>query len=337
MNALVHPLRLPLRLEHCDPAHAQITVVDWTLGNACNYACSYCPKNLHDGSIPWPDPQAILSFCDRLIEHYARLGQSLLFQFSGGEPTVYPHFLPLIRHLHAQTCKVGVISNASRTPRWWQQARDHLDQAVLTHHIEFVDLNHFIEIAQLLASKIRTHINVTMHPQRFDECLKNATQIAERCQEITLTLKPLLIDFGATPYAYTDAQQQVISQTRFKIRRTRPIGESRGAMRLIYADARTEIRRPSELIIASQNHFKGWTCHAGLELLSIDPAGQIYRGLCRQGGIIGRIDDAQLNLPTAPVTCTREICHCATDLMTTRHRTAPAPTATPPTAQQYRK
>jgi organic radical activating enzyme len=337
MNDLVHPLHLPLRLAHCDPRLARLTLVDWTLGNSCNYACSYCPKSLHDGSIPWTDPQAILAFCDRLIAHYAELGQSLLFQFSGGEPTVYPHFLPLIRHLHGWACKVAVISNASRTRRWWEEARGFLDQAVLTHHIEFVELNHFMEIAQLLADKIRTHVNVTMHPERFDECLDNARRIAGSCQEITLTLKPLLIDFGAVPYAYSDAQRQIIAQTHFEIRRSRPVGESRGAMRIIYADGSAEIRRPAELIITGQNHFNGWACHAGLELLCIDPSGKIYRGLCRQGGMIGRIDDAELNLPDGPVTCTREICHCATDLMTTRYRNDDAKMATAATGQEYRE
>src|SRR3954447_23267808 len=146
MPTIAPPISLPLSMQHARPELARLMLVDWTLGNSCNYACSYCPPRLHDGSVAWPDPARVIVFCDRLIAHYGGLGRELLFQFSGGEPTVYPQFLELIRHLHQRACKIGVISNASRTLRWWHQALPHLDQAVLTHHIEFVELDHFIEV-----------------------------------------------------------------------------------------------------------------------------------------------------------------------------------------------
>ena len=323
MPTLAPPLSLPLRMQHARPELAQLTLVDWTLGNACNYACSYCPPRLHDGSAAWPDPARVLTFCDRLIAHYASLGRELLFQFSGGEPTVYPHFLDLIRHLHHRACKVGVISNASRTLRWWHEALPHLDQAVLTHHIEFVDLEHFIQVTRCLASSIRTHVNVTMHPQRFDECLANAQRIAAACADITLTLKPLLVDFGSAPYAYNDEQRDTIRTTIFSIRRTRALAESRGLMQITYDDGRMEMRKAANLIVTGQNQFKGWECQAGVELLAVDFSGNIFRAVCRQGGRIGHIDDERLVLPTESVICTRDTCHCATDLMTSRQRPAP--------------
>jgi organic radical activating enzyme len=318
------PPAAPIRLDHANPALARLTVIDWTLGNACNYACSYCPPRLHDASVPWPDADRVLAFCDRLIAHYAALGRDLLFQFSGGEPTVYPHFLRLIEHLHRRDCKVGVISNASRTIRFWEQARRHLDQAVLTHHVEFVDLEQFVAVARFLGQSIRTHVNVTMHPERFDACLANANRIAAECDDVTITLKPLLIGFGRETYAYTDAQRAVIAGTRFAPRLSRGLAESRGPMRVAYDDGHAEVRKPSELIVTGQNRFVGWDCHIGLELLAIDFHGRIFRGLCRQGGQLGHIDDATLRLPVGAVTCTRGSCHCATDLMTTRHAPAPA-------------
>src|SRR3954447_18211050 len=98
---------LPLRLEHARPELARITLVDWTLGNTCNYACSYCPPRLHDGLTPWPPLELLTQFVDRLAAHYAPLGQTLLFQFTGGEPTVYPQFLELLRHLRKRRCRAG--------------------------------------------------------------------------------------------------------------------------------------------------------------------------------------------------------------------------------------
>src|SRR3954470_21491856 len=95
-------IHLPLRLDHANADWARITVVDWCLGNTCNYACSYCPERLHDGSVPWAEYDRIVAFCDRLVEHYAPRGQTLFFQFTGGEPTVYSHFLDLMCHLRSK-------------------------------------------------------------------------------------------------------------------------------------------------------------------------------------------------------------------------------------------
>ena len=42
-----------IRIEHRHPAGARHTLIECSLGNQCNYACSYCPTHLHDGSIGW--------------------------------------------------------------------------------------------------------------------------------------------------------------------------------------------------------------------------------------------------------------------------------------------
>src|SRR2546423_4198618 len=207
-----------IRIEHQDPAMSRITLVDWCFGNICNYACSYCPERLHDGSIGWEDYHSILRFCTRLISYYTGVGKSLFFQFSGGEPTLYPKFFELTTYLHTRDCKVGIISNGSRKIEWWEKAYGLLDNVVLTHHIEFVNIDHFIKVVQLLSSKVRTHVNVTMHPDQFDACLANAIRIADACADITLTLKPLLIDFGSSMYFYTEGQKDILRNTHFNIK-----------------------------------------------------------------------------------------------------------------------
>jgi organic radical activating enzyme len=307
-----------IRIEHQNPAVSRITLVDWCFGNICNYACSYCPETLHDGSIGWADYAAIVRFCKRLISHYTSVGQSLFFQFSGGEPTLYPRFLELSDYLRDRNCKVGIISNGSRKVDWWGKASGLLDNVVLTHHIEFVDIDHFIQVVQFVSRKVRTHVNVTMHPDQFDACLTNAFHIADVCSDITLTLKPLLINFGSIMFTYSEAQKDVLSNTHFNIRRTRPSEASRGAMRRLYIDGTSDIAKASQLIVSNENRWAGWSCNVGLELLAIDYAGDVYRGVCRQGGRIGGIADDETEFPDGPIICQKPVCHCVTDIMTTR-------------------
>ena len=47
--------------------------VDWSLGNHCNFSCSYCPTNLHDGSALWLSLQECEKFIYNMILHYKTL------------------------------------------------------------------------------------------------------------------------------------------------------------------------------------------------------------------------------------------------------------------------
>ena len=43
-------------------------IVDWMIGNTCNYACSYCDEYFHDGSVKWSDPDKVERFAKRLTD-----------------------------------------------------------------------------------------------------------------------------------------------------------------------------------------------------------------------------------------------------------------------------
>ena len=66
------------------------------------------------------------------------------------------------------------------------------------------------------------------------------------------------------------------------------------------------------------NDWSGWQCFAGVEQLIVDMDGSIYRGWCKEGGLIGRIDSSEINLPLDPVICTKKMCHCNFDIMSTK-------------------
>lgn len=309
-----------IALEHADTAATSVTVIDWNLGTACNYSCSYCPDHLHDGSFAWPDYETVKNFCDRAIDHYRKMGRIIFFQFSGGEPTLYKSIERLAAYLRSQSCRVGVISNASRPEAWWRKFRDLLDRVVLTHHIEFVDIQHFLSIAHLTSETIRTHVNVTMLPSRFEECLENAYRVAQTCDSVTLTLKPLLLDFGERMYDYSDKQKRVMRETVFPSPR-RQMGEPvRGLMKKVFDDGTRTLVKASHLIVNEENRWKGWSCDVGVELLSINYRGDVYKGVCRQDGKIGHFFDQNLRFPISSTICDRNVCHCVSDIITSKSR-----------------
>jgi hypothetical protein len=119
-------------------------------------------------------------------------------------------------------------------------------------------------------------------------------------------------------YPYDETQSRVLRDTRFDIRTTRSSAGPRGSMRRVYSDGSSDIAKASHLIVNNENRWAGWSCNAGLELLSITYSGTVYCGLCKQGGKIGHITDEHIEFPSDPVICERAVCHCATDIMTTR-------------------
>jgi MoaA/NifB/PqqE/SkfB family radical SAM enzyme len=308
-----------IRLEHSNPKNSDWFVVNWCLGNTCNFSCSYCPKSLHDGSTPWPSLDVIKNFISKVKE--AHPNKKLYFEFTGGEVTLYKHFTELCQFCSEQNIKVGLISNGSRTIRYWDENKQYFDHVCLSFHPEFSDAKHFIEVIKSLNNHVRTHVNIMMSPEKFDSCFEVANTIKE-LGNISMALQPLIHDFGEVLFDYTPEQHKILQQQYDLITRhikfDRSFDYYRGAMKLVYPDGQHSVSSAHRFIGEKTNDWSGWDCYAGVEQLIVDQRGCIFRGWCREGGLIGTIYDQDLNLPSQPVRCTKTMCHCNFDIMSTK-------------------
>lgn len=314
--------RLPLWIEHASPARAGIVYVDWELGNVCNYRCSYCPESLHDGTRPWMSAGAVERTARGIVAHAAASGRRAHFQLTGGEPTLFPSLQDLLVALREAGASASLISNGSRPVSWWDVTVRSLESVTLSHHIEHADFERFVAVAEHVSAAVRTHVNVTMLPERFDECFRRAERLREACPRASLWLKPLRPSFGAALAPYSPAQRELLARASELF--PEPVGAPpngvRGDMRVIYDDGSSAMASPNDLLLGGANRFRGWLCRAGVELLAIDSRGQIFRGRCQQGGRIGNVGVEPLVLPTEPVICEADVCQCYSDLMTSRSK-----------------
>lgn len=308
-----------IKLVHADPANSDWFVVNWCLGNTCNFSCSYCPDILHDGSKRWPEFEDIKRFILKVKEQHPT--KKLYFEFTGGEVTMYRHFIPLCEFCREQDVKVGMISNGSRTLRWWEENKHFFDHVCLSFHPEEANADHFLAVAGILHDIVKVHINVMMSPDKFDDCYALAER-AVKLTNISLALQPLIHDFGDTLYDYTDEQKKVFDQqyalVGHKIRHTKRQTVYRGAMRTVGEES--HVLSAHSFIANSTNNWFGWDCYSGVEQLIVDMDGSIHRGWCKVGGKIGYIWDENLVLPTAPVRCNKVMCHCNYDIMSTKEK-----------------
>jgi pyruvate-formate lyase-activating enzyme len=314
-------LHQPTNLRHADPAHADIVLVDWMLGNSCNHACSYCPGALHDGSIGWQNKDDIIDLMDRISAHYVDgLGRSVWLQFTGGEPTMYPGFSEIMAASRAHGFHQSVISNGSRTQRFWRKAVEMIDSAILTYHDEFVDHAAFLEICAMIAERCPLHVNITMHPDRFDAIRARADEIAAVAPTASVTLKPLRKGFGSDLFDYSDDQFDRLSERVSRAPAPRS-ATPRSVMEILDEAGGSERRRANDILIDGQNHWRGWRCAAGLESLRVKASGEILRSVCGVGGVIGRLG-GPVNLPVTSVRCTRDSCSCIADILISKRRAA---------------
>jgi len=308
-----------IKLEHLNPDHKNWFVVNWCLGNTCNFACSYCPSHLHDGSIKWPTVETIKKFILKIKNHYS--DKNLYFEFTGGEVTMYRHFTEICQYCTDLGIKVGLISNGSRTIRYWEDNMQYFDHVCLSFHPEYSEEQHFIDVVKLLHNDVRTHVNIMMSPEKFDFCYAIANKI-KNIGNISMALQPLIYDFGDTLYDYNDFQKKIFDKQHElivkHIKYTKSFDYYRGAMSKVYADGTTEPSSAHRFINEKTNDWSGWKCNVGVEQLIVDMYGTIQRGWCLVGGPIGNIADDDIEFPSAPIVCNKTMCHCNFDIMSTK-------------------
>jgi organic radical activating enzyme len=67
------------------------------------------------------------------------------------------------------------------------------------------------------------------------------------------------------------------------------------------------------IVVNDRNRFTGWNCFIGIDSMTVDFDGSIYRGTCQNGGAIGKIGSL-IDFSTTPTVCAKTICHYIPDL-----------------------
>lgn len=307
-------------LVHANETNSDWFVVNWCLGNFCNFECSYCPDVLHNGTRRWPDPEVIKKFIQKVKETHPT--KKLYFEFTGGEVTLYKHLIDVCQFCTENDVKVGLITNGSRTIRYWEQNKKYFDHVCISFHPEFADEKHFIEVVKLLHNDIRTHVNIMMSPEKFEYCYSVANKIKD-IGNISMALQPLIHDFGDKLFDYNSFQKNILEKQHElivkHIKYTRSFEYYRGAMKMVGPDG-SKVQSAHKFISENKNNWYDWDCYAGIEQLIVDMDGSIYRGWCKVGGLIGNINDTHLQLPIKPITCNKTMCHCNFDIMSTKEK-----------------
>ena len=313
-----------LKLDHGQEEYKQYFVVNWCFFTICNFSCSYCPADLHDGKHRGLDIEVVKKFCLNIIE--TKKDKKVFFEFTGGEMTYYRSFVELFTFLKEIGAEAGLISNGSRTIEFWDNHKHLIDHICLSFHPEQGDPEHFFNVVKLLNEVTTVHVNIMMLPEKFDMLYELSQRISSQIEGISLAMQPLFENMSGGMFKYTEEQKKILDhqtltwatdlkffQSPKKIKKV-----YRGEMKKVYASSQEVLINPPELVARQENNWFGWSCHIGIENIVVDYHGNVLRGWCRVGGVFGNIEDQNFKLPEKPIICNVKNCYCGLDIMATK-------------------
>ncbi|MBY0383696.1 hypothetical protein K2X05_00940, partial [bacterium] len=168
--------------------------VNWNLGNQCTYKCSYCAKECHDGSFPWPTVEESFKVVDTLDSIYKKnyKKETIYFELLGGEVTLWKGFETLIQYINKTKNKVMLVTNGVKTIDWWKKNCLNFEHVTLSFHPEFADPVHFANVAKLLHRfRVSVSILLLMHPKNWEKCVFAYSYFKKNCPYIFFSIQKL--------------------------------------------------------------------------------------------------------------------------------------------------
>lgn len=307
------------------PMEEPYATITWQVNNFCNFQCSYCnPGNWAGDSRNNGNLDTYMKNTRDIFQQYQDRGYKYFKIFySGGEPTHWENFIPLTEYLKDElgdNLTVAVNTNLSRPLRYWEAHYHLFDDIVASFHVEFCKKDRYIENAKFLSERVDyLCTKMLMHEERFWEVVEFGERVREEVPNYNLEWTPLFdeMSVNAGPWQYADpAKVEFLEKAEFEsvLRTTKPFRTNKAISTSHYADGTTEPTNSNTIIANRQNFFKGWRCHVD-DALFINPIGQISSASCGVGNFHGNIIDENLKFNVSPVICSKEHCHCGTDII----------------------
>jgi len=330
--------------------YRDLFTVSWILHRFCNYHCSYCWTHGRSDVRDHRPTQLCLDTIDE-IKRQARERNynSFHFSFSGGEPTLHPGYLEILKHYADDTenCNyqsVHMTTNLSQGKKWFKKYIDatknlHRVSITASWHREFSDKNKFREkIIFLQEHDIQVTINIVMVPKWWDQIWEEVLFFQE--PGINVTLKPQS-NHNATKIVdgYTKEQLKILhngmpqrdyTNARLKslsLKSTRPRAKP---LKDWYKD-NDNIPQIMQVELVDKNNkkyymdqaerfnsfnfnsFTGWYCEAGFRSIIIrEPCGSIKRSYSCLDEPLGNITTG-FKLFDKPMPCITPKCISSAD------------------------
>lgn len=304
--------------------------VVFKLGNTCTYNCSYCGAGDKDGSLPWVDLKKSKEIIKKIYDIYSSPPYNktqILYEFLGGEVTVWNGIEELSKTVKELKCNSSIITNASRSLRWWEEYGGNFTDVIISYHSEYSTKEHCVNVGNILADKsVYTGMSIMMNPLKWNNCIE-ALEYAKSNGNFTfisfgkLRSKDIVIN-------YTDEQIEWFKYNSTIVLNRQHIPEYRRD-KVLWRDSKTNNvfqKSPREILALDINDWKNWHCFVGIDTMFLEANGDIRRSSACELEIIGNwlTDDIDnIKWPISPVVCPYNKCYCMSDIDARKFKNKP--------------
>lgn len=306
-------------------------LVEWKLHDKCNYNCPFCGDENKLGKVGWNDFETNKAIVDSIVD--SANGEPVWIQITGGEPTLYPKFIELVSYAKQRGAYVSVISNGSRTIRWWKELREAnvLDLLYITFHSQHpADYQHIAEVSNLFLDAETIIISVSTYMvDSIDYALDGVDYLTENTGNfVSMNAMDLLSDpitpesigqnrFDKILTRFNTAVGKRFEQEKKKTSIPRELIPLRLNATITYDDGSAESKDVTQMMKLGENRFKDWICSAGMDSMNIEN-GVKYRGGCKRDAT--PFEAGNLKFFDKPFKCDVDDCYCAMDMIATKLR-----------------
>lgn len=252
-------------------------IISWNLGNTCNWSCSYCPAYLHDSTVEWANIDKIKPI---LVDIKNKMStKRIRIEFMGGEVTLKNDFIDLMKFCKELEFSTLVVTNGSRTVRYWEELVPYLNEAVLSFHPEFASREHYENVIKTcLDNNVRVNCQIAMVKDLFWD-------LAQYRDHLKQLFPTAYVDFAVLYdkenkfghkngyfYDYDETHVQFLNH------------EGQKEFVVEYDNGHSQEFSINEVRSMNLNDFRGFVCGTELSGISVDYRGGASISICAQRG-----------------------------------------------------
>lgn len=288
--------------------------IEWILSNHCNYECTYCSPIIYGNTTGWPSAESGIKFVKEVHEKINP--HEKVITLNGGEPTTWPELFQFLENI--EHCDVGIVSNGSRTLRWWEKLSklDKVTYLTLSIHLEYADVEHISNVIEIMSKTARVAVLILVCKETSEIALKFANGLKAKDLTCKIFLKKIENRWEDTdvsdPIDTSILNWKYIKEN--KIAKGSTIGQN-----WLIDDKLEGPGTGHRLVMQNKARFKGWSCNIIKHRLVINQFGDIYGAVCATAKqyCIGNINSSGIildKIPDLPVICQDDFCSCIPDI-----------------------
>lgn len=305
--------------------------IDWQLSDVCNFGCAYCNFESRGGIHGWPTFEQATKLVDDIVAHSDHVYRT--YNLLGGEPTLWRDFGPLCEYIRERDSNsiIQVLTNGSRTVRWWEKYAPVMDKIVISHHVKISGTtDHVVDVVRTCYPVSNVSVQILVDHKCFGQVSDHFDQLISALPGISITPKKGETELGSgewMPYTWEQGSwfERALMVSRANLHNHNPIPKLHHTphrRELWASDGVTEWKTSNkEIIIGNHNHFEGWSCNIGKDMIAIKSSGEIHpASACFNEVSMGNYRKGeQIEWPQQPFICKYEGCYCGADIEVEKH------------------